>query len=144
MKMRISPSNDEDKEIQLNSILDSFRTKFWIEEHQWFVRYYCYIPNETHQSTTTDLFTSARSTCPYDDEYLICDHVNHLYYGSSYFTSSISSHIHFPDMRHLSSYVSIDRKKNLHDIQSQLQMVHDHHLIVKYHRWKSQMFQFID
>ncbi|CAF4350291.1 unnamed protein product [Rotaria sordida] len=35
-------------EIQFNGILDSFRTKFWIDEHQWFVQCHLlcqYIPD---------------------------------------------------------------------------------------------------
>ncbi|CAF5096131.1 unnamed protein product [Rotaria sp. Silwood1] len=38
-----------DKEIQLNEIVDSFRTKFWINEHQWFVRGHWYISDDYNQ-----------------------------------------------------------------------------------------------
>jgi hypothetical protein len=37
-KIRLSLRYHEDQETQLNEIDDSFRTKFWIDEHQWFVR----------------------------------------------------------------------------------------------------------
>ena len=89
----------------------------------------------------------SKSTCPYDDKYLTCDHVIDLYYGSSYFTDSIISRVRFRNIQNLSlslpfndqfltvvskldqltslSYLRIDKNENLNNIQSQLQLLLD-------------------
>ncbi|CAF1065796.1 unnamed protein product [Rotaria sordida] len=104
-------------EIQFNEILDSFRTKFWIDEHQWFVqchllrqdkpdtRYYIYVFTLPYAfkdfSDVTNCILS-KSTRPYDKEYLTCDRVINLYYKSSHFTVSILSHVRFCNIQSLS------------------------------------------
>ncbi|UJR14301.1 hypothetical protein I4U23_001291 [Adineta vaga] len=116
-KMRFSPSIDTDKETQMNEILDSFRTKFWIEEHQWFVRCHWYASDEQYRLDFIDLFTLpyifkeflsytgcilAKSTSSSDEMFWSYDHVNQLCYGSSHFTSSIMSRVRFSNIEHLS------------------------------------------
>ncbi|CAF3808035.1 unnamed protein product [Rotaria sordida] len=116
-KMRFSALNDENKEIQSDQILNSFRTKFWIDEHQWFVRCHWYSSDEQNRFDFIDLFTLpyafkdflsytgctlAKSTCPNDDEYWSYNHVNNLCYGSSHFTSSIMSRVRFSNIQYLS------------------------------------------
>ncbi|CAF3867230.1 unnamed protein product [Rotaria sp. Silwood1] len=116
-KMRFSALNDESKEIQSNQILDSFRTNFWLDEHQWFVRCHWYSSDEQYHFDFIDLFTLpygfkdflsytgctlAKSTCPSDNEYWSYDHVNNLCYGSSHFTSSIMSRVRFSNIQYLS------------------------------------------
>ncbi|CAF3765429.1 unnamed protein product [Rotaria socialis] len=116
-KMRFSSLNDENKEIQSNQILESFRTKFWIDEHQWFVRCHWYSSDEQYRLDFIDLFTLpyafkdflsytgctlAKSTCPTDDQYWSFDQVNNLCYGSSHFKSSIMSRIRFSHIEYLS------------------------------------------
>ncbi|CAF1582188.1 unnamed protein product [Adineta ricciae] len=116
-KMRFSPTLDTEKEVQMNEILNSFRTKFWIEEHQWFVRCHWYASNEQYRLDFIDLFTLpymfkeflsytgcilAKSTCASDDCFWSYDQVNQLCYGSSHFTSSIMSRLRFSNIEHLS------------------------------------------
>jgi hypothetical protein len=116
MKMMFRSSTDEDKEVQLNQIVDSFRTKFWIEEQQWFVRCHWYISDSEHEPSYITLFTLpynlksiehhagsvlVKSTCPYDDEYLTCNRVTYLCYNSHYFTSEMSSRIRFHNLNFL-------------------------------------------
>ncbi|CAF3150270.1 unnamed protein product [Rotaria sp. Silwood2] len=116
-KMRFSALNDESKEIQSDQILDSFRTKFWLDEHQWFVRCHWYSSDEQYRFDFIDIFTLpyafkdflsytgctlAKSTCPNDDKYWSYDRVNNLCYGSSHFTSSIMSRVRFSSIQYLS------------------------------------------
>jgi hypothetical protein len=158
LKMRFPLVNNKDTVIQINSILDSFRTKFWIEEHQWFVR--CHLRQRCWVNSI-DVFTLPytfysfncdeddilmKSTCPNDDESLICDRVNHLDHKSSHSIGSILSRICFSDIQSLSLRfpfdeqflpfvvklnrltslaVSVDENKNLNDVLLQLQMVLD-------------------
>ena len=39
-RLKFSLSNDID-EIRLDEVIDTYRTKFWIDEHQWFVQCHC-------------------------------------------------------------------------------------------------------
>ncbi len=161
-KMRFSSLNNQSKEIQSNQILDSFRTKFWIDEHQWFVRCHWYSSDtDEYHLDFIDLFTLpyafkeflsytgcilVKSTCSSEDEYWSYDHVNHLYYGSSHFTSSIMSRIRFSSIQNLSLSlpfneqflfvvvrldqlnslcISINNNKKTEHIQGQLQILLD-------------------
>ncbi|CAF1099271.1 unnamed protein product [Rotaria sordida] len=116
-KTQITPLNNEDREVQINEIVDSFRTRFWIDEHQWFVRCHWYSPDEQYHHDSIDLFTLpytfdnfrtsdncilAKTTCPYDDEYLICNHVISLHCGFSDFNDSILSRVRFLNIQYLS------------------------------------------
>lgn len=115
-KMRFSSLNANSKEIQTSEILDSFRTKFWVDEHQWLVRCHWYSSDEQYQLDFVDLFTLpyafkeflsytgctlAKSTCPNDNEYWSYDRVNTLCYGSSHFTNSIISRVRFSNIQSL-------------------------------------------
>lgn len=82
--MTFQPFDYENKEIQFNEILDSFRTKFWIDEHQQFVQCHWKYFDKRFCLDSIDLFTlpyafrhfsgstsgtRAKSTCPNDDYY---------------------------------------------------------------------------
>jgi hypothetical protein len=112
-KMNFSPLTDKDKDEQLNEIIDTYRTKFWIDEHQWFVRCHWRISSEQNQSDRIELFnlpysfsiysananyTISKSTCPSNSEYLICKQVTFLDCRSS---SSIASDVHFSNIKNL-------------------------------------------
>ncbi|CAF1456672.1 unnamed protein product [Adineta steineri] len=114
---KFQPSTDEGKEIQLRQIHNSFQTNFWIYEHRWFVRSHWYIPDENSNFDCIHVFTLpysfvdfpdrtncilVKSTDPSYDEYLTCDRVTSLYYGSSAFTNWIVSYVYFPNIQHLS------------------------------------------
>ncbi len=116
-KMSFGPLNDKDKEVQLNEIVDTYRTNFWINEHQWFVRGHFYILSEQKQFDRIELFTLpyifdnfsfdtncilSKSTSPYDDGYLTCDHVIDLYCGLlSPTSSSIECRVRFHNIQSL-------------------------------------------
>jgi hypothetical protein len=125
MKMTFSPLNNNNKEIELNQILDSFRTKFWITEHQWFVRCHWYIPYEQCNFTYFQLFTLpyavesisnssncilAQSTRPRDDEYLTFVRVINFDYPPSQFTGLILSRIRFCNIQSLSLIFPFDKQ----------------------------------
>jgi hypothetical protein len=178
--MRFSPLNDKDKQVQLKQIIDSFQTKFWINEHQWFVRCHWYTSDQPFRFDFIDLFTLPyafkeflsytgctliKSTCPYDDEYWSYNHVKHLCYGSSHFTSSLMSRIRFSNIEYLSLSlpfnnqflsvvskfdrlislsISIYSNKKTDNIQSQLQILFDrasHLYSLSFGMWSSSCLQ---
>jgi hypothetical protein len=117
MKMRFTPSNNKNKEIQLNEIINSYQTKFWINEHQWFIRCHWYTIDVDERFNFIDVFTIpyafdsfwednicllGKSTVLYDNEYLQCPCVKTLNYGSSSFTDPIRSRLRFNNLEHLS------------------------------------------
>jgi len=80
-------------EQQLNELLNSFRSHFWLNERRWFVRCHWY-PEKASKHTlytlpyafsefvlSTGMLT--RSTCPSEDDYCSYDHVHNLSYSSS-------------------------------------------------------------
>lgn len=116
-RMTFLPSPDKDKEVQLNEIVDTYRTKFWIDEHQWFVQCHLLRYDKPSRRYYIDLFTLpyafthfpnvtncvlSKSTYPYDNQYLTWDRVTYLHYQSSYFPVSILSHIRFSNIQSLS------------------------------------------
>jgi len=156
-KMRFSPSTNDNKDEQSNEILSSFQTKFWLDEHQWFVRCHWYSSDDHYQLDFIDLFTLpyafqkflshtrctlVKSTCLSNDDFWTYDRVRHLCYGSTHFINSILSQVRFSNIKHLSLSLpfnelffsivtqlerltslklSINSKKNLESIPSQLQ-----------------------
>ncbi|CAF4288132.1 unnamed protein product [Rotaria sp. Silwood2] len=117
VKMRYTPPNNENKENQLNEIVDSYRTNFWINEHHWFIRCHWYTIDQKEQFNFIDVFTVpyafdsfwednicllAKSTALYDKNYLQCPCVKTLNYGSSSFTDPIRSRLRFNNLQHLS------------------------------------------
>ena len=110
---------------QFNELVDSFRTKFWIDEHQWFVRCHLNGQDKLDERYSIDVFTLpyafkdflgikncilAKSTSPHDNEYLTCDHVTELFSGSSYFNDSILSRVRFRNIQHLSVLLPFDEQ----------------------------------
>jgi hypothetical protein len=160
-QLNFRPLNNKDEETQLNEILESYRTKFWVDEHQWFVRCHWYEAWGGNQRNHLSLFTLpypfgmlspqydwilAKSTCPYDDEYLTCDRVIFLTDGLFKVMGSLSSRVRFPNIQHLSLRfpfddqflsvvskldqltrleVSVYKNENLENIESQLQFLLD-------------------
>ncbi|CAF1210733.1 unnamed protein product [Adineta steineri] len=161
IQMKYEPSNNKNEEVQLNEIIESFRTEFWINEYQRFIRCHWYSSAKQDKPSFVNVFTLpyifddfydstecvlTKSTCPYDNEYLRCNRVINLYYQSSSFTDSILSRVRFNNIRSLSLsfpinkqflsvvsnldqlnslYVFVDERKNLDNIQSELQYLLD-------------------
>ncbi|CAF4368137.1 unnamed protein product, partial [Adineta steineri] len=109
--------NNENKENQLNEIINSNQTNFWINEHQWFIRCHWYSIDAQERFNFIDVFTVpytfdsfeehtiyllAKSTVLYDNNYLQCPTVKTLNYGSSSFTDPIRSRLRFNNLQHLS------------------------------------------
>ncbi|CAF4129935.1 unnamed protein product, partial [Adineta steineri] len=89
LKMTIGLGSHKDIAEQIDELLDSFRTAFWIEQHRWFVR--CdWDPNDIYPKAILytlpyafDSFSyvggnQSKSTCPNDLDYSFYDHVHTL------------------------------------------------------------------
>ncbi|CAF4052393.1 unnamed protein product [Adineta steineri] len=117
VRMRYTPTNNENKENQLNEIINSYQSNFWINEHQWFIRCHWYSIDAQERFNFIDVFTVpytfdsfeehticllAKSTVLYDNNYLQCPSVKRLNYRSSSFTDPIRSRLRFNNLEHLS------------------------------------------
>ncbi|CAF1207922.1 unnamed protein product [Adineta steineri] len=106
--------NDLDK--QVDDLLKSFRSSFWLEEYKWFVR--CH----WNQWNTACLYTlpykfadlkfdssmKYKSTCPNDNHYLSYNHVEDLQYKILPIQSPMVSSIRFMNVDHLSIEFPMD------------------------------------
>ncbi|CAF0813627.1 unnamed protein product [Adineta steineri] len=103
-------AEDRNIEEQIDELIDSFRSSFWIDEHRWFVRcftedgrkVYLYTLSNTfnyHEYTISDsnLF---KSTDPHDDEQKLCNSINNIY-KETYFDQIKSSHLRLPNIKYL-------------------------------------------
>lgn len=94
------------KEQQVDQLLNSFQSPFWLKERKWFVRCHWYPETESKQVSLytlpytfpefilkTGMFT--RSTCPSEDDYCSYDCVQNLSYSTSLST------LRFYNIRHL-------------------------------------------
>ena len=94
-RVEFSSKDDEYQRIHLDGIIDTFRTEFWIDEHQWFVRGHCRpityyqafrtfsLPYAFHEFPDDPNGTVVNSTWPYDNESLTYDRVLELSYKNS-------------------------------------------------------------
>jgi hypothetical protein len=102
-----------DHEQEMNELLDSFKSQFWLVDHRWYVR--CdlfptgkpwHIEIYTIPYTFSDLSVSmkvlSRSTCPNADDYWSYDSVKTLSYISIPIDNSIALQARFPNVCHLS------------------------------------------
>jgi len=81
LKMEIQLTGKTNNEQQVDTLLDSFRSQFWLEEHQWFVR--CHRRPQTSYSdillytlplvfrdfNMSTMHFPYKSTCPYNKNY---------------------------------------------------------------------------
>ena len=117
MKMGFSPVNNQNRDEQLDRILDSFRTKFWLDEHQWFIRGHWYSSDDQYHLDFIDLFTLpyvfrnflsytgctlVKSTCSSETDYWSYDQVQDLCYSSAHFNNLILSRVRLSSLEHLS------------------------------------------
>ncbi|CAF0832893.1 unnamed protein product [Adineta steineri] len=110
-KLRMTGTLAEDRNIeeQIDELINSFRSSFWIDEHRWFVRcftedgrIYLYTLSNTfnyHEYTMSDsnLF---KSTDPHDDEQKLCNSINNIY-KETYFDQIKSFHLRLPNIKYL-------------------------------------------
>ncbi|CAF2742766.1 unnamed protein product [Rotaria sp. Silwood2] len=138
LKMEFSFPTHKNKEEQIDKLLDSFRTHFWIDEHQWFIQY-DYIP--TNAFNCDVLYTLpyafedltyaskqlSKSTCPENKIFQRFDRVKVLRYSNQdeYLSNESNTHssrflnirhleIDLPFNDHLFTIVSLNRLVSLH------------------------------
>jgi hypothetical protein len=76
---------EENIQEQADELIDSFRSSFWINEHQWFVRYFtsnkdinlCTLHEPKYSSANT--CHSWKSTSPHDDNQKFCNDIKSIY-----------------------------------------------------------------
>jgi hypothetical protein len=106
LKMKLSFPKGEDIEEQVNILIDSFRSAFWIEEHQWFVR--CFIANRTiYLYTLSKPYCYARmhpklwqSTYPHDNLKEFYKNIISIY-DDTFFDQPLPLDISLPNIHHL-------------------------------------------
>ncbi|CAF1150434.1 unnamed protein product [Adineta steineri] len=118
--MRNEVRANEPIENQINELLDSFRTRFWLVEHKWFVRCYGQSQNGINYIFLYTLpyafkhfyahspYISLRSTAPNDNDYWSYDRVNYLSYEPHLFADPAMSQIRFSNIHKLSISLPFD------------------------------------
>jgi hypothetical protein len=122
MDFSFSAQRQQTQEEQIDDLLHSFSTSFWIEEHRWFVRY-DYHPTKTFNPAI--LYTlpyafraftyagkrSSKSTCPNEKDFWSYDQVQTLEYSNrnEYLCTELSTNSFcFPNLRHLKIDLPLD------------------------------------
>jgi hypothetical protein len=123
LKMKYEVIDVENIEDQIDHILDSYRTQFWIDEHKWFVR--CFSTTGNHgnsinihtlpyrfkeislsiNDTENYIF---RSTCPNNDHYLVYNYVQNLDCCCNTSEEINLSQIQFPNVEYLTLKLPYD------------------------------------
>jgi hypothetical protein len=102
------------REEEIDRILDSYRTPFWLIEHRWFVRcrweptddrtyiflYTLPYAFDAFIKHSQNCNTRIKSTCPRDNEYLFHDRVTTLFYQASIMDFAILPHDRFNKIQH--------------------------------------------
>jgi hypothetical protein len=115
MKMLFSGDDETNNE----ELFNSFQTRFWLEERQWFVRYHYPFGGRWNMAclytlpysfTKLEVVYSARfrSTCPNDHDYQSYNYVQHLLYHSPSTKQVTESDLNFPNVNHLSIELPVD------------------------------------
>jgi hypothetical protein len=115
--MRTSFDNNSDREREVDELFNSFRTSFWLDEHQWFVRcdwtqendidftnLYMVLYNLPYFQNFFDYseINRSKSTCPDDKDYWSYEHVHGLQLTNINFIKYVSQYpIRFPNLQHL-------------------------------------------
>jgi hypothetical protein len=116
LKMEFELNDNDDIEQEIDNIIDTYRTQFWINQHKWFICCFGYVENGEniiHLHTLPYRFQNLsihindnenftfKSTCPEDKNYLIYNYVQNLNY-SCYTSEDINlPEIHFPNIENL-------------------------------------------
>ncbi len=114
----LSP-HDDNKQKQVEELLQTFRTTFWLEERQWFVE--CQwnpSPSDNQAFLYTLPYAFERfhfyceyrfiSTCPNEKDDWICNSVHlpeHTHWKNSTNQELIPYHLQFPNVRHFELYL---------------------------------------
>ncbi|CAF5005195.1 unnamed protein product [Rotaria sp. Silwood1] len=138
LKMEFSFPTKKNKEEQIEELLDSFRTHFWIDEHQWFIQYnyiqtnafncdVLYTLPYAFENLTYASTQLSKSTCPENKMFQCFDRVKILRYlnqNQYIFNESNTYSSRFLNVRHLEidlpfndqlfTIISLDRLVSLH------------------------------
>ncbi|CAF1519581.1 unnamed protein product [Rotaria sp. Silwood1] len=107
---------NENIQQEVDQLVDSFRSSFWIDEHQWFAR--CFARDKTiHFSTLSDTFCYDerklpdfwRSTYPHDNQQNLYDNITTIY-DETFFDQSIPFDMSFPNIHSLHIKLPIHNK----------------------------------
>ena len=119
LRMEFRLNNENNREEQIDALINSFQSPFWREEHNWFVR--CHW-NPTDNSSLIYLYTLPysfpyfcidgpirfKSTCPNDNNYIHYNHVHDLKYETSSIEDIIPCPIRFFNLQNLSVKLPVD------------------------------------
>ena len=95
---------------QIDTLLETFKTRFWLEDHQWFIRCDCNTDyGTTHVYTLPNMFKAlinfdphiSKSTCLDDKKYRSFNCVDTLEFDSEDGKSSVEFSIQYPNINHL-------------------------------------------
>jgi len=106
LRMRTRPLGDIDLESRMDELIHSFRTSFWIDEHQWFVRCFTWI-RIIHLYTLSQsidyneyIDKSWKSSCPYADYPKLFDNTT-IIYSRTFVDQPIPSHIRLFNIKYV-------------------------------------------
>ncbi|CAF1178193.1 unnamed protein product [Rotaria sp. Silwood1] len=114
LKMKIQYWSRNNKKDDIDTLLTSFGSHFWIRERQWFVRcdwhpeptssYICLytLPYAFDHFDTHTVLIQSKSTSPNENDYWLYNRVHNLHYHFSLTNSSALSRACFPNIHHLS------------------------------------------
>jgi hypothetical protein len=122
LKMDIEVHGKKKNEQQVNQLVDSFQSRFWIDKHQWYVRCHSTSQNnggsfllytlpytfEKFDMNQTSIFY--KSTCPHDKNNGLYHQVHSLIYNSLLTTDLNLLHIRFCRIQHLSVTLPLDEQ----------------------------------
>ena len=121
LKMEFELIDYDDIEQDIDRIIDSYRTKFWICQHQWLVRCFCYTENESslvHLHTFPYVFEKFsigindsflyKSTFFKDNSSLKYNYVQNLNYCVTTFEDVNLPKIEFPNVRQITLTLPYD------------------------------------
>jgi hypothetical protein len=115
-QFRMNDEFDEDKEEQIDEILNLFRTQFWLNKHQWFIRcdwnpqnnnIFLYSLPYAFDNFYFQFPILSKSTCP-DDQQWSYNSVRRLTYKASLSEWSTRSHRQFTKIQELCVYLPIN------------------------------------
>lgn len=123
LKMKFIFPNQNYIEHQIDQLIQTFQTTFWLEKYQWFVR--CHCTGQRNDIKIGVLYTLPytfeefhlmnaeyyhKSTCPNEDDYLSYNHVRNLHIGNDYHEHFSQLNIRLPNIRYLSINLPCDNR----------------------------------
>ncbi|CAF3761939.1 unnamed protein product [Rotaria sp. Silwood1] len=105
--MQATLSFDHNIKEQVDELVNSFRSSFWIDEHQWFVRcitqkrtVHLYTSSKVFYNYDSAFFDSFRSTDPQDNQQKFYNNMTSIV-NETYFDQSIPPYIRLPNIEYL-------------------------------------------